>query len=424
MEQLLDVLKTILPTEIYQPIIIYGVICFYLFFYGAEQWGKYSDFDKVVFSLMLGVFIYYLFILPFTFFLITFQKILEIGIINYNDLILLSNSLFFILVLALFIYRIIYNKPLNNNKDFLKETKYYIVLLLIAVTLMQYALFCAFYFSTYKEYSLVMLYSIILFLFAFVILYIVFINLFQKKLELAFYSDKRFDIDLKKFYKTLILLIIVITIGASLGGMYFFNTTNELTDQKNTGLEISKIETWNRSNLSGIFDVEQHYTIKFSYIPWIKIKPNISLIDSYGKPYYTRPNYIFRGEYEVIINDSKWSTINVSLNGKKRDNNLPRIYKIEKKDFNETVQRWDMIFTNPYDMYIKIYEVDIEKDKQFNQLINYNITNMDFDKEALDETLINKQNKETITIKDVGVRHKSRNLNQSITLFFATTPIY
>jgi len=422
-EQLLDVLITILPTEVYQPIIIFGVICFFLFFYGTKQWEKYSDFDKIVFSIIFGGFLFYFFTLPFSFFVNTLN-LLQIGVLNSNDLILVSNILFFVFVFVLFTNRLIYNKPLNDNKKFLKEIKDYFGLLLIGVIIIDYALFFAFYFSTYKDFSFVMLFSIILFLFGYVVLYFVFISLFLTNWKSSFDSDKRFYFDLMKSkYKRLILLIIVITIGASFVGMFFFNTTTELLDQQNKGLEIPRIETWNRSNLSGIFDVEQHYTIKFSYIPWIKIKPNISLMDNNGKPYYTNSNYTFRGEYEVIINDSKWNTINVSLNGKKRDNNLPRIYKIEKKDFNDTVQRWDIIFTNPYDMYINIYEFDIEKDKQFNQFINYSSNDMDFDKEGLNQTLKNNYNDQTLAIKDVGVRHNSRNLNQSITLFFATNPI-
>lgn len=91
------------------------------------------------------------------------------------------------------------------------------------------------------------------------------------------------------------------------------------------------------------------------------------MIDIYGKPYREYPNYTFKGEYEVIINGSQWNNVNVSLNGKKRDNNITRFYKIEKNNLNETVQRWDIIFSNPYDIMLKFMKLI---SKRINSLTN------------------------------------------------------
>lgn len=70
--------------------------------------------------------------------------------------------------------------------------------------------------------------------------------------------------------KLWVLIISIISVAAVLMGTYYLKTTTQFIDEKSTGLEIPRIETWNyRNNLSGIFDVEQYYTIKFRYIPWI-----------------------------------------------------------------------------------------------------------------------------------------------------------
>jgi len=418
----LDILTVLLPTEVYQLIIFSGIIYFVLFFYGTNQWEKYTEFDKVVFSVIFGGFVWYFFILPISIFVFTLNVFQKPEIIIPNDFSKYSYFIYFILAFYLIYWRLfkINNRPLRDNNNFLKFTELLIGATISVIAVIDCVLLVAFSLSTYQEqlvYILLSILSLVLLIF----LYKIFLKIFPLNKKFFQYSDNLPYLNLLKNKNLSALLIIIIMfVGAFFIGTYYLKTTSQFIDEKSTGLEIPRIETWKyRNNLSGIFDVEQYYTIKFLYIPWIKIKSNISLIDIYGKPYREYPNYTFRGEYEVIINGSRWSNVNVSLKGKKLDNNITRFYKIEKNNLNETVQRWDIIFSNPYDLYVKIYEIDIEKDNQFNQFINYNITNLRFNKEALDEILRNPQDQETVSIKDVGVRHNSLNLNQSITLFFS-----
>lgn len=173
--------------------------------------------------------------------------------------------------------------------------------------------------------------------------------------------------------------VIIVSIAVLFGGNYYLKTPTPLVDEKKTKLEISFISTgleWEPYRSSdGYFDIEQNYTIKFGLIPWVKFKPdNISLIDLYGNPYYNSLNYGLSGEY-VIINGSRWNSTNVIIKGKRHEYNLPKFYNLSKKQYNETVQIWDINFTNPYGFFIKIDEFVIVKNQQL-KLINYNLNSV------------------------------------------------
>lgn len=72
---IIDLLTVILPKDIYQAIIIFGFIYFLLIFYGSEQWKEYSDFEKVIFSILSGYVVWVLFIFPISFFMNTLKYI-------------------------------------------------------------------------------------------------------------------------------------------------------------------------------------------------------------------------------------------------------------------------------------------------------------------------------------------------------------
>lgn len=286
-------------------------------------------------------------------------------------------------------------------------------------------------FSGYQEYLVYSIYSISYLPYT-LIFYLIFLGINGEKINnfqilfpalesIEYYLKNKIYLNKVKTKRSLFIIYIIILLGSSLIGMYFLKPTIQLIDEQKKGLEIPIIETKEyRNNLTGDFDVEQKFKITFGLIPWAKFRPNISLIDKYGNPYHSKPeNYYFTGEY-VIINGSTWNSTNITLIGKKHEDNLVKIYKIEKKYLNDSFQIINLIFTNPYDLYINIYLVDIAIMDAGFELVSYNITGLHFDKEAresLDEILRNQTYKETVTIKDIGVRHESLHLNQSITLF-------
>lgn len=409
----LDILTVLLPTEINQITIFFGIIYFILIFYGTKQWKDYSEFDKVVFSVIFGGFVWYFFILPISIFVFTLNVFQKPEIIIPNDFSKYSYFIYFILAFYLIWWRLLKtnNRPLRDNNTFLKVTELLIVVTILLVALMDYALFVAFSFSTYQEhlgYIMASVISLVIFLLP---LYCIFLKIFPINETFFSYSNKLPDLNfILKNKKLWALMILLISVVAALAGTYFLKTTTQLVDEKTNRLIIDDIFI-NRDhlNISGDYYVEQNYSIKFGLIPWTKMRPNITLRDSLDNP--TNANYNFDGGY-LLINNSRWfNTTNVILYGRKKDN-VPPFYTLKIKDLNETNQRWDIIFYTNYTYDIDIYAVNIEKGNL--RLINYTTDNL-----ALNE-VVNNPTDHYIVLKHVWFAKYwlPQYANHSITLFF------
>ncbi len=410
MEINLEILTILLPTEIYPLIIFSGIIYFILIFYGTKQWKNYSDFDKVVFSVIVGGFIWWFFILPISLFLFTLNVFQKPEIIIPNDFYKYSYSIYFILAFYLIWWRLFKNnnKPLRDNNTFLEFTKSLISGTILLVALMDSALLVAFSFSTYQEHLAYIMSSFIFLIISLLPLYYIFLKIFPKKS----YSNKLPSLNsmLLENKKPLALMILIISVAAALIGTYFLKTTTQLVDEKTNRLIIDDIFI-NRDhlNISGDYYVEQNYSIKFGLIPWTKMRPNITLRDSSDNP--TNANYNFDGGY-LLINNSRWfNTTNVILYGRKKDN-VPQFYTLKIKDLNETNQRWDITFYTNYTYDIDIHAVDIEKGNL--RLINYTTDNL-----ALYD-VVNNPTDHYIVLKHVWFAKYwlPQYANHSITLFF------
>lgn len=417
-----DILTDILPEEVYKPIIISGVIYFILIYYGTKQWVKFSDFDKVVFSIISGTIVFYLFVFPLVILRMSLNIFSKNTIFNDNDLVLYSNIVILIIIGYLSLIRLKNdNKPLRYVKIFLNSTTL-LSIIITSIFIICYILIISFSFTTYTEIIALAIMNIIIPISLILLFYLIFTKIFSKKEELATYLKKEFFLKslILNNKKSAILFIVIISILAALIGIYCLNTTYELVDHNENRLEIPNLDINRGGNITispvGNFNITQIYRIKYQFIPWVNIKSNMSLVDSSGNPYKKQENYLFKGKNDVIINGYRWSTINVGLIGIKQDN-LPRIYTIEKKNVNESHQIWNINVTNPYEFYIKIYRLNIIKDEKL-KLINYKINNLDFDQEKLDESIKNPIDKNLITINDVGIWGKNVHSSQSISLFF------
>lgn len=416
-----DILTEILPEEVYKSILISGVIYFLLIYYGTKQWGKFSEFDKVIFSVISGTIVYYLLVFPISLLKISLNIFSNYIFFNDNDLVLYSKiTILFIILYLAYIRFYNDNKPLRHDKIFLNST-ILLDIIIIIVFIINYMLLVSSMFITYKE---ILALFILTFIFSsFILLFrATFSKIFTKKEELPTYIKKEFTLKplILKNKKWAISSMIIISVLAALIGMYFLNPTYELVYHNEDRLEITDLDVNRGGNITvlpwGNFKITQTYRIKYQYIPWVNVKSNISLVDYYGRPYKEQENHLFKVNNNVIINGSRWSTLNASLIGMKHTN-LPQIYTIEKKNVNKSHQIWNINFTNPYEFYIKIYRLNIIKDEQL-KLINYKINNLDFDQEKLDESTKNPIDKNIITINDVGIWGKNVYPNQSITLFF------
>jgi heme/copper-type cytochrome/quinol oxidase subunit 2 len=417
-----DILTEILPEEVYKSIIISGVIYFLLVYYGTKQWGKFSDFDKVVFSIISGTIVFYCFVFPLVFLIMSLNIFSKNTIFNDTDLVLYSNIVIFFIIIYLSVFRFYNgNKPLRHDKIFLNPN-IFLSIIVTPIVIIYYILLLVSMFTIYKEIFALTIMNIFISLPLFLVFHLTFTKIFSKKEEIPDYLKKEFF--LKPFIlnnkKLAISFMVIISISAALIGMYGLNTTYELVNHNENRLEITDLDINRGGNITispvGNFYITQIYRIKYQFIPWVKITSNISLVDSSGKPYTQHENYSFNGKNDVIISNSRWSTINASLIGIKPDN-LPRIYTLEKKEVNETHQIWNISFTNPYEFYIKIYRLNIVNDEKL-KLNDYKINNLDFDKEKLDESIKNPVYKNIITINDIGIWGKNVNPNQSISLFF------
>jgi len=97
---------------------------------------------------------------------------------------------------------------------------------------------------------------------------------------------------------------------------------------------------------------------------------------------------------------------------KRHENNLPKFYNITKKYLNDSVEVWDIKFTDPYEFGIVIRQVSFLSDKQL-EYINHSINNL-----ITDENGKIQLDNEEITFNYIIVRCNSCYANQSITIFF------
>ncbi|MCK4799181.1 MAG: hypothetical protein KAT05_17545, partial [Spirochaetes bacterium] len=389
--------------------------------YGSKQWkDEFSSFEKLVLPLMMGGAVYYLITIPISAFL-TILKVFRNDVTQIN-LLSHTETIFYIVLLYLAIWRLVFsNCSLKENNNFFNITKYLIIATIGTISIANFILLLAFIFSDYLDFLIYIILSYVL-LFLLVVLYSFFLEFYGQKIILKPQEIDDFFIDLKwksgrlkdiiskkktNINRWLFIILIVVLIAAPIGGNYLLKTNVQMVDEKNISLEIPIIQTWEyRKNITGDLEVEQNHSITFKLIPWKKFKPNISLVPP-EKSYCIDPN--LNGEY-LTINGSSWSTTNVILCGKKPENNLPRIYEIKKENLNDTFQKWEIKFNNPYPYNIHINEFDIEKDKQF-KFINYSINNLLFTGRYIDQL-------ETIGFTGLVIWYKGRYSNQSITLLF------
>lgn len=423
---ILDILTLILPKEIYQFVIIYGFVYFILIFYGTKQWEKYSSFEKVIFSVLSGYVVWVFLVTPISFFLNTlkvFQN--ELPEIKYTDLFQYSYIIHYVFV-YLIIWRLIFsNKPLRDNKAFFNFTKYLIIAIIIIFFMADYLYLAAFIFSEYQEYLGYPLRSF-LYLSAIIIFYLIFLEIYGKKI--LRYSKFRNDISFaflnfkaqyfkyltpkneKRFKQIMAVIFIIIIIATLFIGYYYLKTTAQIVEEKPNRLVIDTLFI-NRPNvnLSGTLFVTQNYTIKFRLIPWTKIKLNISSVDESDRTKIL--DYNFSGNY-LFIKNSSWNTITVKPYGWKKEYNIFEFHTLKISDLNDTIQRWDINFYNPYLYDIEIYWVVVERGNQL-KLINYS---KDL---ALDE-VVNDPTDHQVTIKHVWLPKywQPEFANYSISLFF------
>ena len=146
-----DYILRIFPTEIATEIVIYGFIYFLLIFYGTNQWkNRFTDFDKVIFSVMTGGVVWYFFIFPISFFLNTLS-VFEKPEIKYSDLFQYA-YLFYIIFAYLLIWRLTLNKPLKEDKYLFLKTKHLILGIIIFIFIVDIILIFIFELSNYTEY--------------------------------------------------------------------------------------------------------------------------------------------------------------------------------------------------------------------------------------------------------------------------------
>lgn len=148
----------------------------------------------------------------------------------------------------------------------------------------------------------------------------------------------------------------------------------------------------------------------------MKIKPNITSKDEFDQQYPTNPYYNFSGEHLLVKNQS-WSTTNVIIPGRRLEHNISKnFYSLAKKDFNDTIQIWEIKFRNPYPYNIEILNIVVEKDKHL-KLVNYNSN-------LRSSEIVNEPTDHQMTIKHVSLPHGEMYSNLSITLSFEKNNSY
>jgi len=349
-----------------------GYLTLLIYFYGSEKWEKFSDFDKIGFSFLIGLAIWILLIRPLSSYLLfvrnTFFSFNSESYIFAPSLTQQWSS-FFILSLAIIgfigLLRLTnYNKPLYEiNEAFELTIRGLFVLwfgVILSLLFFVIALRLADYYRIYLSYLLKILLLNLIFPFAFIFLFLVLNGkLYEYREKLSFGQIKHN----KKLRKYIIMAVFVIIIVSPVFGLFLFKPTIQ-----DYGETIHSITNDSRLTIGYIVGygntsvpeelickkyITKEYTLNTKWLSWVPIKPGFTL--NSAKRWIngsTSKEYAIINKTYFIVNESRNQEINVTANGFKviklsRDKDYD--FKIEDRRLgNQTEINFTIINKKPH----------------------------------------------------------------------------
>ena len=377
------------------PLFLLGYFILLIYFYGGEKWEKFSDFDKIGFSFLIGLAIFYLLIAPLFSYLIFVWNTL-FSFTNESYIFTASSTQqwtsFIILSVAIVGFiaglRIINdNKPLYEiNEAFELTIRGLFVLwfgVIVSLLFFVIALHLADYYRIYSSYLLKILLLNLIFPFAFIFLFLVLNGkLYEYREKLSFGQIKHN----KKLHWYIIMAVLVIIIVSPVFGLFLFKPTIQ-----DYGETIHSITNDSRLTIGykidyGAFSIPEElicreyitkeYTINTKMLSWVRVdEPDFIVTDakrwinkSTSKNYATNKTYF-------IVNESRYQEVNVTVNGYRmikliQDENYT--FEVEGRELGNMTEI-DFTVINKMPRTLHLYNIRLYTPESYN-LTNYTKT--------------------------------------------------
>lgn len=317
MSGILEILSNTYSDQILFIVCVSGYLIFLLYYYGSSKWNKFSDFDKIAFSIITGFITLFLIILPISFsyttlhnfFVFTNEKSFTNFIISTD----VYYSLISIICLVLLMGRSSYGGSLNNKKEFQRTIYYSLLVLILFSFLSMIFLYIAFLFSGYNEYgtrTAFTLGGIGSFLLLFMLYYTMIMHRHLQSLELKDVLSKittSSNIKLTKTSAITALVVVFVIIPVIVGNTCIFKPEIAYDGQeiKEISIYLLPLHTSNNT-IEAEKSIERYFVVdKSLLIPWVKIDTGLDLKKAYTTTgslqnlYYINDTYfIYNGSTE------------------------------------------------------------------------------------------------------------------------------
>lgn len=363
-----------------------GYLIFLSYFYGSKKWEKFTDSDKICFTILTAFVMVYFVAYPIALFSTIIQNLFsfngETNIINPNpNQIIQTYSLFLLIIGSIIIgIRIISKNPLCKNEKMNQFNIKITLLIIFALLTLLFLFLISFYFSGYSYYFKYLYFHIVtsVILFSGLILTFIVIN---KSSSLDLYKNMNNYVENKlnsnKFKLVLTVVIIMSFISSAFIGMFIFKPSIIENGQQTKEINIDCLPVSEPSrNVNAENIVDKYYIVKTKLIPWVKIDTNLTLKSARGEVdgYYTE--YDVDNSNFTAVNCSKKT--NITVRGTEKfyiTNELT--FKINDPTFENNTEIINLTLQNNVPSIIEIETIEILVNE------NYNLSEDDFAKTRL-----------------------------------------
>lgn len=296
---------------------IFGYIFFFLYFYGTKEWEKFSEIDKIFFSLLFGFVTYYFLLLPiFNIFTVTYNFIFytgEKGITNPLSNESIHRFGFLFLLGYLIQSRKNFKVPLFECKRFheklivsmqnLNVVIIFVLLLFLPILLLQeYSMYFGFIITPlFASFTLINF------------LWIGYLKIFIKSTETTLYKNTYLYKKIKRLTKVKMFVSITILIILISAGIFFLKPD---ISENNYEIEInvdSLPVDHPLHRISAEKRTYQHYTIKPPIaLNWVRVTTKHEVLQAYKNINGKKENYFVNNNY-FIINESHETNVTAIL---------------------------------------------------------------------------------------------------------------
>ena len=308
-----------------QQVLIYivpiGYLIFLSYFYGSEKWEKFTDFDKISFTILTAFVMVYFVAYPIALVLTVIQNLFsfngEANIINPNPNQIIQTYSLFLLIIGLIIIgkRIISKNSLCENEKMNQFNIKITLLIIFALLILLFLFSILFYFGGYIYYFKYLYIHIATSVTLFSVLILTFIVI-NKSSSLDLYNNMKNYLENKlksnRFKLVLIVVIIISFISSAFVGMFIFRPYIIENGQQTKEINIDYLPVSQPSrNVNAENIIDKYYIVKTKLIPWVKIDTNLTLKSARGEVdgYYTE--YDVNSRNFTAVNCSKKTNITV-----------------------------------------------------------------------------------------------------------------